>query len=106
MNSSKLLAPGGVAVHTTEFNCTSNKFTYFDENITIFRERDICELKARLEAEGFTVEPLDFSLGSDEEDVLFDYEPYYTRDRHHIKLLLCGFVATSILLIIERPQER
>jgi SAM-dependent methyltransferase len=102
-NSVRILNPGGLAVHTTEFNLTSNDRTLDnDEAFVIFRRRDIEALVAELEAEGFRVEPIDFAAGSDRLERYVDLPPYV--DDPHLRLQLAGdYVSTSIGLIIGRP---
>lgn len=100
--SSKLLRKGGVAVHTTEFNCLSDEVTIDNAVDVIYRGQDLRRLKKALEENGFDVAPLDLRLGDDDEDRLFDYPPYGMNNRDHIKLYMQGFVATSVLLIITK----
>lgn len=100
--SSKLLNSGGVAIHTTEFNCTSNQSTIEEGGSVIYRQSDLVSLKVRLENLGFSLSEYDFFIGDDEEDRLFDYQPYGQHGRHHLKLLIGGYIATSIVIIIER----
>lgn len=52
------LVPGGIAVHTTEFNLSSNEDTVESVNLSIFRRRDMEELAARLTDAGHEVFPL------------------------------------------------
>ena len=102
LNSSRLLKPGGIAVHTTEFNLTSNTDT-LDNNpgFVIFRKCDIELLCRELEDEGFSVEPIDFSAGSDELEEYIDMPPYL--DEPHLRLELAGkYVSTSLGLIVRR----
>lgn len=103
LKSSQLLAPGGIAIHTTEFNLTSNTHT-LDNNpyFVLFRQADILALVQELEAQGFEVEPVDFSAGDDELERYIDMPPYL--DEPHLRLELGGeFVSTSIGLIIRAP---
>jgi SAM-dependent methyltransferase len=104
--SSRLLAPGGYAVHTTEFNCTSDTTTIEHGPSVVYRKRDLIGLRDRLTAQGFIVEPFDFDIGTADEDALFDFPPYYGHGRQHIKLLFDGFVITSFALVIHRPSEK
>jgi len=97
-----LLAPGGVAVHTTEFNVGSNDATVETGDNVIYRRRDIEDLDRRLRRAGSALEKADFDAGSEPGDIDFDEPPYFTRGRHHIKLLLEGHIATSMLLIIRK----
>jgi glycosyltransferase involved in cell wall biosynthesis/SAM-dependent methyltransferase len=104
-NSVRLLKPGGIAVHTTEFNLTSNTNT-LDNNpsFVIFRRCDIELLVEELSAEGYEVEPIDFTAGEDELERYIDMPPYL--DEPHLRLQLAGeFVSTSIGLIIRAPAN-
>lgn len=102
INSLSCLKPGGVAVHTTEFNLSSNDRTIEVGHDVIYRQKDIEELDRRLRRIGCALEPIDFNPGVDECDVIFDEPPYYTRGRQHIKLKLGDYITTSILLIIRK----
>lgn len=96
------LKPGGVAIHTTEFNVSSNTHT-LDNNpsFVIFRRRDLEELATSLEKDGHWVEPIDFYCGNDSIEQLIDTPPYI--EEPHLRLQLAGkYVSTSIGLIIHR----
>lgn len=104
VNQMQCLAPGGVAVHTTEFNLTSNDKTLTEGGTVIFRKRDIDELVRRLEKDGHFVEPITYALGSSSGDKHIDTFPY--AEAPHLKLLLAErFVSTSIALIIRKRAE-
>lgn len=93
------LLPGGVAVHTTEFNLSSNDETIEEGRTVIFRKRDIDRVIADLVRDGHHVEPVCYQLGTTKEDRFVDVFPY--GDEPHLKLLLEDrFVSTSIGLII------
>jgi 2-polyprenyl-3-methyl-5-hydroxy-6-metoxy-1,4-benzoquinol methylase len=100
-NSMKVLRPGGVAVHTTEFNLSSNDDTLEDPGCVIFRKRDMEQLRAELEREGCSVAPFNFNAGSAPVDHHIDAPPYAATP--HLKIMLEGYVATSIGLIIRKP---
>lgn len=102
--SSKLLAPGGVAVHTTEFNVSSNARTVHSGGYVLYRQQDMEHLARMLAAGGSTLLPFDFDPGSHAHDIEPDFEPWYTHGREHVKLVLAGFTATSALLIIQAPR--
>lgn len=104
LNSVDLLKPGGIAVHTTEFNINSNDKT-LDNNSTfvIFRKRDIEQLVGELVQKGYEVEPIDFSSGEDELERYVDLPPYI--DEPHLRLQLAGeFTATSLGIVIRAPK--
>ena len=100
-NAMRLLKPGGVAVHTTELNCSSNEATVESGWNVVYRRRDIERLADELRLLRSGMAPLDFNLGTHPYDLDFDEEPYFTRPNAHIKLLLGGFVSTSLLMIIQ-----
>ena len=99
-NQLRTLKPGGVAVHTTEFNLTSNDATIEHGSTVVFRRRDIERIVAELEAEGHAVEPISWDPGDREFDKHIDWPPY-TRDRH-LRLALKRYAATSIGLILRK----
>jgi SAM-dependent methyltransferase len=101
LNSLKCLRPGGVAVHTSEYNCSSNWRTLESEGLSIYRKRDIQALARDIRATGCRIE-IDYRQGTLPYDKHVDLPPY-SWDKH-IKLLLEGFVTTSIGLIIEKPS--
>jgi SAM-dependent methyltransferase len=102
-HAAELLRPGGVAVHTTEFNLSSATDTVERGDAVIYRARDILGLGERLARRGMVLEPPDFAPGRDAADRDCDEPPYYVSGRQHVTLRLAEFVATSILLIVERP---
>ena len=95
-----LLKPGGICVHTTEYNVTSNDSTIECGPSVIYRRRDIENLDRLLRHSGFCLEKTDFWIGRDLHDRHYDVEPYYTSGRQHVKLLLDGYVTTSMTLVI------
>ena len=97
--SLKLLKPGGIAIHTTELNLSSNDDTVFEGGCVIFRRRDIDRLAQRLTAQGHRI-CLDYSEGDGPADRHVDVPPY--KQDIHLRLLLEGFVSTSIGLIVQK----
>jgi len=102
LDSTELLRPGGVAVHTTEFNLSSDDDTTDSGDVVVYRRRDIAALDRRLREVGCGLEPLDDDAGIDPEDLEFDAPPYYTHEREHIKLWHFGYVITSVLLLVRK----
>ena len=102
------LVPGGVAVHTTEFNLSSNDATLADGPCVIYRLRDMEAICGRLAAQGHHVEPLDVDPGSHGLDQFVDHPPYadwhYTPPPKvkHLRLNLAGHASTSIALVIRK----
>lgn len=102
-NQLRTLKPGGWAVHTTEFNISSNDKTLENGDTVIFRMRDLEKLVKELREEGHFVEELDYSLGGLSEDFQVDTYPHL--QDVHLKLQLNEFVVTSIGLIIQKRKR-
>ena len=103
INSIDCLAPGGVAVHTTEFNLTSNVETFESEGCSIYRQHDIEVLVGELRAKGYKVYPLNLNPGSHRIDNHVDWPPY--NESIHLKLVLESYVVTSIGLVVKKPLD-
>lgn len=99
----RTLKPGGWAVHTTEYNISSNEQTQDHDPTVIFRNRDLQMIVERLREQGHFVEELDFSLGECPEDFLVDFWPH--EQKIHLKLQLGSFVVSSIGLIIRKKDN-
>lgn len=102
VNAMDFLKPGGIAVHTTEFNITSNEATIVEGWNCLYRKRDLEELDARLRFKQCALEPIDFDIGHHPYDLMFDQEPYFNPGRVHIKLQIGNFICTSVLLIARK----
>jgi hypothetical protein len=96
------LRPGGIAIHTTEYNVSSNDKTVERGGSVIYRRKDIEQFDRSLRLIGCAIEELDFDAGAEPHDMAFDYPPYYSHGRQHIKLSLDGYISTSMLLIIRK----
>jgi SAM-dependent methyltransferase len=95
------LKPGGLAIHTTEFNLSSLEETVDTGTTVIFRRQDIEALIRDLQAEGHTVEKLQLDVGASVEDSFVDIPPYSSNV--HLKLeLFHKYVSTSVALIIRK----
>ena len=101
-NQLSTLKPGGWAVHTTEFNISSNDRTLDSGDTVIFRAKDLEGLAKELRRAGHFMEELDFSLGGLPEDFEVDVFPH--TENVHLKLQLNEFVVTSIGLIIQKRK--
>ena len=100
-DSLKLLKPGGVAVHTTEYNLQSNSATISQGPNVIYRERDIRRIAHALSERGYDID-VDYTLGDHWADRHVESPPY--RQRVHLRLYLFGYETTSIGLIITKPS--
>ena len=102
-NSMKVLKPGGVAVHTTEFNLSSNDATIENQDLSVYRRRDIDRLLAELAADGRLPSSMDYSLGEGYAETVVDLPPF-GRGEPHIRLRLAEFDCTSIGIVVQRAH--
>lgn len=103
VNCLETLKPGGLAVHTTEFNLSSNNETSTDPYCCIFREKDILSWVKKITALGHYVYPLDLRRGTYVTDNYVDIPPY-CKHKVHLRILLGQFASTSIGLIIRKKK--
>ncbi len=108
-NSLETLRPGGVAVHTTELNLSSNTETFDQHHLALYRRYDIERLVERLVSRGHTVAPLNFYPGTSPVDEHIDLPPYSQSHLPdalpHLKLKVAGYVTTSFGLIVRRGES-
>jgi 2-polyprenyl-3-methyl-5-hydroxy-6-metoxy-1,4-benzoquinol methylase len=102
LNSSKYLNPGGIAIHTTEYNLSSNDSTIEAENLCVYRKKDIQGLVEELLEKGLEISPVNFFCGDRVEDGFIDVPPY--NSDVHLKLLLSTVVTTSLGIVIHKPK--
>jgi len=102
-NSLNCLKPGGIAVHTTELNLSSNGLTLDHNDTVIFRRRDFETLAERLLADGHDVIPITFDSGDNELDRIIDLPPY--SNDPHLKLQLIRWVTTSFGMIVRKRPD-
>jgi len=101
----RLVKAGGVAVHTTEFNVSSNTETLDSGGSVIYRKQDIEHLDYLFRGKNSALEQVDYFAGTHRHDIDYDFPPYFTHGRKHVKLLLSSFISTSILLIIRKGSR-
>lgn len=98
-NSLECLRPGGIAVHTTEFNCSSDNWTLNHARTVLFRRRDLLALGERLREAGHEV-VFNFDLGDQPLDLHVDVPPFSTD--HHLKLRIRRWVTTSFGVVVRK----
>ncbi|GGF80180.1 hypothetical protein GCM10007301_45390 [Azorhizobium oxalatiphilum] len=112
-NSLDTLKPGGVAVHTTEFNFLNDQETIDNWPTVLFQRQHFQSIAERLRMLGHDVAELDFAIGNKPLDRFIDVPPWehdmtdYVRsnwgDGHvHLKLSIDGFPSTCFGLIIRK----
>jgi hypothetical protein len=92
------LRPGGVAVHTFEFNLESGVDTVSEGAVVIYRERDLTDFAEEMRAQGHDV-MLNFNPGGEAEDLVIDRD---LDSDIHLKLYICDVLATSFGLCIRK----
>jgi SAM-dependent methyltransferase len=94
------LKPGGIAVHTTELNLSSDRET-IDNNpvIVLFRRTDLMAIARRLARLGHKID-LDLTLGDQVADNFIDVPPY--QNEHCLRIEWDRFVTTSVGLVIQK----
>jgi len=97
-NSLKCLRPGGIAVHTTEFNVFSNDATIDNQQTVLFRRQDIDRLAADLASQGHEI-VLNYKAGSWPFARHIDVPPWCGV---HLKVQLEQYVSTSLALLIKK----
>jgi 2-polyprenyl-3-methyl-5-hydroxy-6-metoxy-1,4-benzoquinol methylase len=97
------LKPGGVAVHTTEFNLSSNDRTLESGPTVLFRKKDVLEVQEELKKLDALMYPPDFNPGDRELDKYIDLPPYLgSEQRRHLKLQVDEYNCTSIGICFRR----
>lgn len=102
VNAMDLLKPGGTAIHTTEFNLSSDDETLTSGSNVIYRRKDIEALDHRLRKIRCGLERVDYDGGAHPFDLDYDSPPFSQDGRPHVKLELGGFISTSMILIIRK----
>lgn len=92
------LRPGGVAVHTTEFNVSSITDTITHGPTVLFRKSDLMELEKALRRRGHKVK-FDFTLDTTEHDTHIDRPPF---SGSHLRLESDGYTITSYGIVIQK----
>lgn len=114
-NSLKLLRPGGISVHTTEFNLLSDSVTTDNWGSVLFTKKHLEGLADEIARTGGQLYPFDFDTGDGFFDRYIDMPPYPHQNVlgigvplpsiaacPHIKLLCDGFPTTCAGIIIQK----
>lgn len=111
-NSLSTLRPGGLSVHTTEYNINSEGPTIDNWPTVLFQQRHMEELAQRLRAQGHEVAELNYFLGDRPLDRFIDLPPYHhdlpaglaewLGEPYHLKVAVDGFAATCFGLIVRK----
>ncbi|MGO9006958.1 MAG: SAM-dependent methyltransferase [Beijerinckiaceae bacterium] len=107
--------PGGLSVHTTEFNYLNDKETIDNWATVLFQRAHFQQLAQRLRAGGHSVAELDFDVGDKPLDNFIDVPPFpqdwnetmrhqWGSSASHLKLSIDGFASTCFGLLIRRAS--
>jgi hypothetical protein len=106
------LRPGGLSVHTTEFNINSDGATIDNWATVLFQRKHFEGLAQRLRAKGHYVADFDFFLGDKPMDRFIDLPPYHhdlPQDMadwigppRHLKVGVDGFASTCFGLLVRK----
>jgi SAM-dependent methyltransferase len=113
-NAMESLRPGGIAIHTTEFNFLDDKQTLDNWPTVLFQRQHFEAIAERLNTAGHHVAALDFDVGSKPLDRFIDLPPYphdwpahltdWAGTAAHLKLSIDGFVSTCFGMIIRKQS--
>ena len=113
-NAMATLRPGGIAVHTTEFNIAPAGPTIDHWPTVLFTAKHLTGLAERLRAAGHEVAPLDFDIGDKPMDRFIDLPPWshdlptewqrWHGPPAHLKIAFDGFVSTCFGLVIRKAS--
>lgn len=97
-NALRHLRPGGCAIHTTEYNLSSNTRTVDTGGVVLYRRQDIERIAAKLRRKGCRI-TLTFVADTGPLDWAIDREPF--TGNPHLRLELFGYTVTSYGMIIQ-----
>lgn len=114
VKSLETVRPGGLAVHTTEFNVDDDRKTIEYGETVLFQRKHMEELAKIVRDKGHDVAALDFDFGDRPMDQFIDIPPYgddgrdmlaeNLRHPRHLKLSIAGHVSTCFGIIIRKAR--
>jgi 2-polyprenyl-3-methyl-5-hydroxy-6-metoxy-1,4-benzoquinol methylase len=109
------LRPGGLAVHTTEFNINPEGPTIDNWITVLFQRKHIEALALRLRQQGHYVAELKMDLGKKVMDRFIDLPPFHHNmpaelqewvgPQYHLKVGFDGFVTTCIGIVVRKADR-
>jgi len=107
----RCLKPGGIAVHTTEFNLDAGGGTIGRGSTVLYQRHHIEALAVRLAAQGHSLLPLDDGHGNGMLDRFVDLAPFGEQSSPlgvvfppHLRLSVRGFPVTSAGLLVRAAE--
>lgn len=99
-----MLEPGGVSVHTTEFELTPRAQTADYGHLAVYRKEDLDAFANSVQERGFEIETNWYVALETPADRWIALPPYPQTDPAHLKLVIGDSVSTSVGLLIRRPS--
>jgi hypothetical protein len=100
IDSLDYLKPKGVAIHTLEYNVSSNEMTVAIGDTVLFRQKDVEDIIEKAEEKGFRIFGINWDKGNQIYDNYVDLPPY--KRSPHLKLQISSFTCTSFLLVFQK----
>lgn len=97
------LRPGGTAIHTTEYNLSTNDSTLESPGLSVYRKKDLGGLRSSLTNSGHSVSELTIAPDSSYLDQYVDLRPFSSD--LHLKLDLAGYAVTSAGIIVQKRDD-
>lgn len=106
-----LLKPGGIMIHTTEYELTAQHETQDYGHCAVYRQEDFSELADYFRAQGCSIDvDLGVSLAMPEDRWISSqavpgaYDDGYAEPAH-LRLVIGDSVATSFAIVVQRPAD-
>ena len=114
-NSLNVIKPGGIAVHTTEFNFYNDEQTIDNWGTVYPRRKDFLELAVQLKKEGHFLPGVDFNFGTGPLDRFIDMPPFAFQVgeaarglwiyEDHLKVAVDGIATTCYGMIVQKRND-
>ena len=96
-----VLRPGGIAVHTTEFNLSSNDATVCEGGTVLWRKRDVEQLQEWMLSHGQEME-VTFERGTMPADRYVEMSPFASGIKDLICFYFSGYITTGFALVVKK----
>ena len=103
-NVMDVLKPGGIAVHTTEFNLSSNDETIQTGQTVLWRKQDVEALQKWMLEHGHKME-VTFDRGNMPADYYVEMSPFSEGIEDLICLYCLGYISTGFAFIVQKAES-
>ena len=105
LRSLELLKPGGIAIHTTEFDLTPGPHAVDYGHCALYRLQDLNDFAARVRSRGFQIDINPYVAFEHPADRAIAPPLSLGDEQFHLKLALYDSISTSIVLVIRHPTD-